>query len=162
VIGVNPATDSVETVSTILVALNRLIEPYEIPTQACCLAHLTTQLAALDRCAPVDLLFQSVAGTESANRGFGITLVCCEGREQVQEHHLHRDVSWAGDNVMYFETGRAALCLPRRASWSRSTYARSKRLRCCTGFPAFPRQQCRWRHWARIFVRRETNHSIWA
>src|SRR5215475_11748836 len=74
VIGVNPATDSVETVTAILNALNRLVETYDIPTQNCCLAHISTQLAALDRGAPVDLLFQSVAGTEAANRRFGITL----------------------------------------------------------------------------------------
>ena len=88
VIGVNPATDSVETVSSVLVALNRLVDAYEIPTQTCCLAHITTQLAALNRGAPVDLLFQSVAGTEAANRSFGITLnMLREGGEQVLEHH---------------------------------------------------------------------------
>src|SRR6267154_1107690 len=88
VIGVTPATDSVETVSSILVALNRLIDAYGIPTQTCCLAHITTQLAALKGGAPVDLLFQSVAGTEAANRSFGITLkMLREGREQVLEHH---------------------------------------------------------------------------
>ena len=92
VIGVNPATDSVETVSAILSALNRLVDAYEIPTQICCLAHITTQLAALNRGAPVDLLFQSVAGTEAANRSFGITLnMLREGREQVLEHHRQRE-----------------------------------------------------------------------
>ena len=109
VIGVNPATDSVETVSAILTALNRLVDAYEIPTQTCCLAHITTQLAALERGAPVDLLFQSVAGTEGANRSFGITLdMLRAGREQVLEHHRHRDVGWAGDHVMYFETGQGS------------------------------------------------------
>jgi ethanolamine ammonia-lyase large subunit len=109
VIGVNPATDSVETVSAILHALNRLVEAYEIPTQTCCLAHITTQLAALNRGAPVDLLFQSVAGTEAANRSFGITLnMLREGREQVLEHHRQRHVPWVGDNAMYFETGQGS------------------------------------------------------
>jgi ethanolamine ammonia-lyase large subunit len=109
VIGVNPATDSVETVSAILAALNSLVDAYEIPTQTCCLAHITTQLAALDRGAPVDLLFQSVAGTEAANRSFGITLTMLrEGRERVLEHHGQRDVRWAGDQVMYFETGQGS------------------------------------------------------
>jgi len=109
VLGVNPATDSVETVSAILTALNRLIDAYEIPTQTCCLAHITTQLAALKRGAPVDLLFQSVAGTEAANRSFGITLsMLREGREQVLEHHRQRDVRWAGDHAMYFETGQGS------------------------------------------------------
>jgi ethanolamine ammonia-lyase large subunit len=111
VIGVNPATDSVETVSAILTALHRLVDTYEIPTQICCLAHITTQLAALKSEAPVDLLFQSVAGTEAANRSFGITLnMLREGREQVLEHHRQRDskVLWAGDDVMYFETGQGS------------------------------------------------------
>jgi ethanolamine ammonia-lyase large subunit len=109
VIGVNPATDSVETVSAILTALNRLVNAYEIPTQSCCLAHITTQLAALKRAAPVDLLFQSVAGTEAANRSFGITLsMLHEGLEQVAEHHRQRDVRWAGDQLMYFETGQGS------------------------------------------------------
>src|SRR5882757_8258330 len=109
VLGVNPATDSVDTVSAILIALNRLIDAYGIPTQTCCLAHITTQLAALKRGAPVDLLFQSVAGTEAANRSFGITLsMLREGREQVLEHHRQRDVRWVGDHAMYFETGQGS------------------------------------------------------
>ncbi|HEU4416614.1 MAG TPA: ethanolamine ammonia-lyase subunit EutB [Candidatus Angelobacter sp.] len=134
VIGVNPATDSVETVSAILHALHRLIEAYKIPTQACCLAHISTQLAALDRGAPVDLLFQSVAGTQKANESFGITLdMLREGRERVMEHHKHRGII-TGDsladasrkeantgsqgahadsplpaaNCMYFETGQGS------------------------------------------------------
>jgi ethanolamine ammonia-lyase large subunit len=109
VIGVNPATDSVETVSAILHALDRLVDSYRVPTQNCCLAHITTQLAAMSRGAPVDLLFQSVAGTEAANRSFGITLALLrEGREQVLDHHRNRDVPWKGANVMYFETGQGS------------------------------------------------------
>lgn len=109
VIGVNPATDSVETVNSILCALDRLVEIYRIPTQTCCLAHITTQLAALERGAPVDLLFQSIAGTETANRSFGITLAMLrEGREHVLSHHRERDLAWKGNNVMYFETGQGS------------------------------------------------------
>jgi ethanolamine ammonia-lyase large subunit len=109
VIGVNPAIDSVETVSSILHVLDRLVDTYKVPTQICCLAHVTTQLAALSLGAPVDLLFQSIAGTEEANRSFGITLeMLREGREQVLEHHLRRDVPWKGNNVMYFETGQGS------------------------------------------------------
>jgi len=109
VIGVNPAGDSVKAVSAILWALNRLIEAYKVPTQACCLAHITTQLACLQRGAPVDLLFQSIAGTAAANRSFGITLsMLREGQDQVREHHRGRDVVWAGNNVMYFETGQGS------------------------------------------------------
>ena len=88
VIGVNPATEAVETVSAILHALQRLIDAYNIPTQACCLAHISTQLKAMERGAPLDLLFQSVAGTQKANESFGITLsMLREGRERVAEHH---------------------------------------------------------------------------
>jgi len=109
VIGVNPATDSVETVGAILQALARLIDTYDVPTQSCCLAHITTQLTALKRGAPVDLLFQSVAGTEAANRSFGITLAMLrEGRDEVLEHHRQRNISWKGANVMYFETGQGS------------------------------------------------------
>src|SRR5215510_5002657 len=119
VIGVNPATDSVETVSAILGALQRLIEAYKIPTQACCLAHISTQLAALDRGAPVDLLFQSIAGTQKANESFGVSLsMLREGRERVLEHHKQRfEISnskfqisnlSATPNVMYFETGQGS------------------------------------------------------
>jgi ethanolamine ammonia-lyase large subunit len=109
VIGVNPATDSVETTNAILSGLARLVDTYGIPTQTCCLAHITTQLAALDRGAPVDLLFQSVAGTEAANKSFGITLAMLrEGRERIQDHHSKRDVAWRGGDVMYFETGQGS------------------------------------------------------
>ncbi|MBZ5641694.1 MAG: ethanolamine ammonia-lyase subunit EutB [Acidobacteriia bacterium] len=109
VIGVNPASDSVETTAAILRALARLIDAYGAPTQACCLAHITTQLEALRRGAPVDLLFQSIAGTQAANRSFGVTLqMLREGREEVIEHHSRRDVAWKGANVMYFETGQGS------------------------------------------------------
>jgi ethanolamine ammonia-lyase large subunit len=109
VVGVNPATDSVDTVAAILRLLDRLIECLGAPTQACCLAHITTQLAALDRGAPVDLLFQSVAGTQAANASFGVTLAMLrEGRERVRESHRSRDVHWVGEQVMYFETGQGS------------------------------------------------------
>jgi ethanolamine ammonia-lyase large subunit len=109
VIGVNPASDSVETVGAILHALARLIDAYGVPTQSCCLAHITTQLEAMRQGAPVDLLFQSIAGTEAANRSFGVTLqMLREGRELVLEHHAQRDVPWKGADVMYFETGQGS------------------------------------------------------
>ena len=109
VLGVNPATDSVDTVAAILNRLDQLIEVLKVPTQACCLAHLTTQLACLDRGVPVDLLFQSVAGTQMANASFGVTLsMLREGRERVREQHRGRDVAWVGEQVMYFETGQGS------------------------------------------------------
>jgi ethanolamine ammonia-lyase large subunit len=109
VLGVNPATESVETVGGILRGLDRLIDATGAPTQACCLAHISTQLACLDRGAPVDLLFQSIAGTQAANASFGVSLdLLREGRERVREHHRKRDVAWVGDDVMYFETGQGS------------------------------------------------------
>jgi len=109
VIGVNPATDSVTGVAAILTALDSLITGFAIPTQACCLAHITTQLQCLDRGAPIDLLFQSVAGTQAANTSFGINLALLrEGRERALDHHRARNVPWVGDNVMYFETGQGS------------------------------------------------------
>jgi ethanolamine ammonia-lyase large subunit len=101
VIGVNPATDSVETVSAILYAVQKLIAAYHIPTQACCLAHISTQLAAMERGAPLDLLFQSIAGTQKANEGFGISLeMLREGRQRVLEQHRDRVIGRSGDRVI--------------------------------------------------------------
>ena len=109
VIGVNPAADSVDVVGTILRGLDRLVAVLGVPTQHCCLAHATTQLAALDAGAPVDLLFQSVAGTQAANASFGVSLTLLrEGRERVLEARRQRDVAWAGDQVLYFETGQGS------------------------------------------------------
>jgi ethanolamine ammonia-lyase large subunit len=101
VIGVNPATEAVETVSAILHALQRLIDAYKIPTQACCLAHISTQLKAMERGAPLDLLFQSVAGTQKANESFGVTLsMLREGSERVLEHHKNRGIGRSGHRVI--------------------------------------------------------------
>lgn len=102
VIGVNPATDSVATVEAILHMLNAIRERYRIPTQICVLAHVTTQMQALARKAPIDLVFQSIAGTEAANRSFGIDLAlldeaCAAARSSNGMTH-----------VMYFETGQGS------------------------------------------------------
>ncbi len=109
VLGVNPVGESIETTVAILRALDQLIESNAIPTQACCLAHITTQLEAMDRGAPVDLLFQSVAGTEGAMASFGVNVsLLREGHERVREHHRARDVAWVGEQAMYFETGQGS------------------------------------------------------
>jgi ethanolamine ammonia-lyase large subunit len=105
VIGVNPATDSLDTVCRIVEMLAGLIDRYAIPTQSCVLTHVTTTLEAVARGLPVDLCFQSIAGTEAANRSFGINLALLqEAREATQS--LHRGT--VGDNVMYFETGQGS------------------------------------------------------
>src|SRR5204863_2540990 len=100
VIGVNPAAESIDSVAEILHALSRLIDTLRAPTQACCLAHISTQLAALDRGAPIDLLFQSIAGTQAANESFGVSLsLLREGRERVLEHHRARGLVGRVDSL---------------------------------------------------------------
>jgi ethanolamine ammonia-lyase large subunit len=103
VIGVNPATDNVGAVEALLQMLDRIRERYEIPTQICVLAHVSTQMQALGRGAPIDLVFQSIAGTEAANRSFGITLAMLDEACQAARE-LHR----GGEHVMYFETGQGS------------------------------------------------------
>ena len=111
VIGINPAGDDVEVTSQLLRMIDALRERFRIPVQSCVLAHITTQLAALARGAPVDLLFQSIAGTEAANRSFAVNLSLLA---EAYEHWLaqHRGAVCAdgelGSNVMYFETGQGS------------------------------------------------------
>ncbi len=105
VIGINPATDSADSAEDLIRLLDSLITRYEIPTQSCVLAHVTTQMEVIRRGAPVDLVFQSVAGTEAANRSFGIDLgMLAEAKSAALS--LHRGT--LGENLMYFETGQGS------------------------------------------------------
>lgn len=105
VIGINPASDNVQTVSRLLHLLDEFIQRFDIPTQACVLTHVTSTLEAIERGAPVDLVFQSIAGSEAANRSFGIDLaVLAEAREAA----LSLQRGCVGNNVMYFETGQGS------------------------------------------------------
>jgi ethanolamine ammonia-lyase large subunit len=105
VIGINPVSDNPAMVETLLRLIDRLRETYRIPTQGCVLAHVTTQMEAMRRGAPVDLVFQSIAGTETANASFGTSIAMLrEARQQAIE--LKRGT--VGDNVMYFETGQGS------------------------------------------------------
>jgi len=106
VIGVNPATDNVGTVEALLRMLDRIRECYRIPTQTCVLAHVTTQMQALERGAPVDLIFQSIAGTEAANSSFGINLALLDEASQAARELKRPGKSEA--QVMYFETGQGS------------------------------------------------------
>ncbi len=105
VIGINPVTDNPSTVETLLRLVDRIRETWRIPTQSCVLAHVTTQMEALRRGAPLDLIFQSIAGTESANSSFGINLAMLDEAEQAARS-LNRGLP--GANVMYFETGQGS------------------------------------------------------
>ncbi len=103
VIGVNPVSGDVGGVEAILQLLDRIRERYEIPTQSCVLAHVTTQMEAIRRGAPVDLVFQSIAGTEAANASFGVNLAVLDEAWQAA-----RELKRGGDHVMYFETGQGS------------------------------------------------------
>lgn len=111
VIGINPATDSVESVKRLVANIDELIQRFDIPTQSCVLAHLTTQLEAINQGAPVDIVFQSIAGTEAANKSFGIDLNMLEEAKQAA---LSLNRGTVGQQVMYFETGQGS-CLSAQA-----------------------------------------------
>jgi ethanolamine ammonia-lyase large subunit len=105
VIGINPATDSPSNTHTLLAMLDDVRQTLDIPTQTCVLAHVTTTLDLIGKGAPVDLVFQSIAGTEAANKSFGIDLaMLAEAHDAALS--LHRGT--IGDNVMYFETGQGS------------------------------------------------------
>lgn len=105
VIGINPATDSVDNIQRLLEMLDMIRERYRIPTQSCVLTHVTTTLEAIRAGAPVDLCFQSIAGTEAANRSFGVNLALLA---EAHDATLSLGRGNLGDNVMYFETGQGS------------------------------------------------------
>ncbi len=111
VIGINPASDNVASLEHLVRLLDELITTYCIPTQSCILGHVTTQLQAIERGVPVDLVFQSIAGTEAANASFGVNLKLL-GEAHAAARSLKRGT--VGDNVMYFETGQGS-CLSANA-----------------------------------------------
>ncbi len=105
VIGINPATDSLSAMVSLLQLIDDLRQRHEVPTQSCVLTHVTNAVRAIEQGAPVDLVFQSIAGSEGANRSFGIDLTllreACDGARSLKRGTL-------GDNVMYFETGQGS------------------------------------------------------
>jgi ethanolamine ammonia-lyase large subunit len=105
VIGINPATDNVENIIRLLNMIDELIEGYKIPTQSCVLTHVTTIMEAIRKGAPVDLCFQSIAGTEKANSSFGVNLALLQ---EAHEATLALGRGTRGNNVMYFETGQGS------------------------------------------------------
>jgi ethanolamine ammonia-lyase large subunit len=105
VIGINPVADDVASTCRLLRLIDRVRTRYAIPTQSCVLAHITTQMAAMEQGAPVDLVFQSIAGTEKANASFGISLAMLKEAKEAARALKRGTV---GDNVMYFETGQGS------------------------------------------------------
>jgi ethanolamine ammonia-lyase large subunit len=105
VIGINPVSDSLPSLVELLHLLDEVIRRFEIPTQGCVLTHVTNTVQAIEMGAPVDLVFQSVAGTEAANASFGISLSLLR---EAHEAALSLKRGTVGDNVMYFETGQGS------------------------------------------------------
>ncbi|SDH68033.1 ethanolamine ammonia-lyase subunit EutB [Pseudomonas panipatensis] len=104
-LGINPATDSLASICTLLEMLDAIIQRYEIPTQSCVLTHVTSSIEAINRGAPLDLVFQSIAGTEAANASFGVSLALLQ---EGYEAGLSLKRGSLGDNLMYFETGQGS------------------------------------------------------
>ncbi|BEM24540.1 MULTISPECIES: ethanolamine ammonia-lyase subunit EutB [Serratia] len=111
VVGINPASDSLPLLEKLNYMLDDVIQRFAIPTQSCVLTHVTNTLRLIERGAPVDLVFQSIAGTEAANRSFGISLALLA---EAQQAALSLRRGTLGDNVMYFETGQGS-CLSANA-----------------------------------------------
>lgn len=105
VIGINPATDNLQAVTDLMKMLDDVIHHYDIPTQSCVLTHVTTHIEAINRGAPVDLVFQSIAGTQKANDGFGVSLSVLD---EAYDAALGLNRGTVGNNVMYFETGQGS------------------------------------------------------
>jgi len=105
VIGINPVADDVASAGRLLRLIDMVRTRYAIPTQSCVLAHITTQMAAMHQGAPVDLVFQSIAGTEKANASFGINLGILKEANEAARGSKRGTV---GENVMYFETGQGS------------------------------------------------------
>ena len=110
VIGINPVSDNVATVTTLLRLIDHVRTHYSIPAQSCVLAHVTTQMEAMRQGAPLDLLFQSIAGTEAANASFGVSLAML-GEAHAMARELKRGGiggETGGENIFYFETGQGS------------------------------------------------------
>ena len=104
-IGINPASDSPSALTTLWLMLDELIGRFRIPTQSCVLTHVSNQIRAMEMGVPLDLIFQSVAGSEAANTGFGINLAMLQ---EAREAALALKRGTVGENVMYFETGQGS------------------------------------------------------
>ncbi len=105
VLGINPATDNVAQATKLMQLMDDVIQKYEIPTQSCVLTHVTNTLEAIEKGAPVDLVFQSIGGTEATNSSFGFDLSILAEAEQAA---LSLNRGTVGNNVMYFETGQGS------------------------------------------------------
>lgn len=105
VIGLNPATDNIPTVIRLLEMIDSIRTRFAIPTQSCILSHITTTIQAIEKGAPVDLVFQSIGGTEATNTSFGINLALLQ---EGYEAALSLNRGTVGSNVMYFETGQGS------------------------------------------------------
>lgn len=104
VIGLNPVEDTVEGVSRVLYTFDEFKRKWEVPTQICVLAHVTTQMEAIRKGAPTDLVFQSIAGSQKGNEAFGVTVALLDEAKEL----VTKEGTATGPNVMYFETGQGS------------------------------------------------------
>jgi ethanolamine ammonia-lyase large subunit len=138
-LGINPATDSLSAISELLKMLDEVIQRYEIPTQSCVLTHVTSSIAAIERGLPLDLVFQSIAGTEAANASFGVSLA------------LLREGYDAGSSLKRGPLGQ-------RAPRGRPADLRSTGLWRRPAFQAVPGQHRRGLHRSGVSVQRQADH----
>ena len=155
VIGINPASNSVETMADLARLFDEIITRFEIPTQACVLTHVTTSIELINRGVPVDLVFQSIAGTEAANTSFGIDLaLLAEGRDAARA--LRRGT--IGDNVMYFETGQGSELSANAHHGVDQQTLEARAYAVARAYQPLLGQHGRRLHWPGISLRRQADH----
>jgi len=151
VIGINPASDSIPALMNLYYLVDDVISQYSIPTQSCILTHVTNQIQLIEKGAPVDLIFQSIAGTEKANKSFGINLDLLKSRAFAEPRQRRQKC-----DVFRNRPGHRAF--RQRQFWRRSADLRGARLRHCQASFAVIDQHRGGLYRAGIFVRRQANH----
>jgi ethanolamine ammonia-lyase large subunit len=154
VIGINPATDSLPAITTLLRLIDDFREQYAVPTQSCVLTHVTNTLRAIEKGAPVDLVFQSIGGTEAVNRSFGVSAALLD---EANAAALALGRGSVGNNVMYFETGQGRRCRPTPTTAPTSSPWRPGPT-AWRGVPALPGEHRGGLHRAGVPLRRQADH----
>ncbi len=159
VIGINPASDNTATIIDLISMLDEVIQRFEIPTQSCVLTHVTTSIEAIGRGAPVDLVFQSIGGTQAVNEFFGVTLdILRQGREAA----LSLKRGTVGDNVMYFETGQGSALSADAHHGADQQTLEVAGLCSRPKIQAIARQFRRRVYWTRVSLQRQRDHPCGA
>ena len=156
VIGINPATDNVPQTIRLLGMLDEVIQHYQIPTQSCVLTHVTNTIEAIEQGAPVDLVFQSIGGTEGTNQAFGVNLGILK---EAHEAALSLNRGTVGSNCMYFETGQGTALSANAYFGVDQQTCEARAYAVARHFdPLFSEYRCRL-YWPRILIRWKTNYT---